>query len=214
MRLHRGGRFRSWLGARFGGDAELGNRIWRRILHGLGALVLVYYLLPPNVLFGVPNPVIPLIALAAVFVLEGFRLGGYVEIPVTRPYEAHRLASYAYFGIAMVIAVLLFPEPIAAGVILGTALVDPLAGELRLSQHYRRLYPAVPYATYVGLATLALIGIGHYPGASALGLALLAAALAVAAEWPQWGVVDDDLAMTLVPGVALDVLVYLVPALA
>ncbi len=214
MRLHRGGRFRSWLGARFGGDAELGDRIWRRILHGLGAAVLVYYLLPANVLLGIPNQAIPLIALAAVLVLEGLRLAGYVEIPVIRPYESHRLASYAYFAIALVVAVLLFPEPIAAAVILGTAIVDPLAGELRLSSRYRRLYPALPYAAYVGLTTLALVGIGHYPGGSAVGLALLAAALALIAEWPKWGPVDDDLAMTLVPAVALDVLVYLVPALA
>jgi len=214
MRLHRGGRFRTWLGARFGGDEELGNRIWRRILHGLGAAVLVYYLLPPNVLFGAPNAIIPLIALAAVLVLEAFRLGGKLEIPVIRPYEAHRLASYAYFAIALVVAVLVFPEPIAAAVILGTAIVDPLAGELRASARFRPLYPYLPFVVYLGLALAALSLIGHYPGISALGLAALAAVLALAAEWPKWGAVDDDLAMTLVPGAVLDLVVYLVPAIA
>lgn len=214
MRLHRGGRFRAWLGAGFGGDAELGDRIWRRILHGLGALVLVYYLLPPNVLFGVPNFMIPLLALAAVLVLEALRLTGYVEIPVIRSYEAHRLASYAYFAIAMVVSVLLFPEPIAAAVILGTAVADPLAGELRRSARFRRWYPFAPYVVYVGLATVALLGVGRYPVGSAFGLSVLAGILAMAAEWPKWGTVDDDLAMTLVPGVVLGLLVYLVPALA
>ena len=214
MRLHRGGRFRAWLGTRLGGDAELGNRIWRRILHGLGAVVLVYYLLPPHVLFGLPNAVIPLLALAAVFVLEALRLAGDVEVPVTRPYEAHRLASYAYFAIAMVVSVLFFPEPIAAAVIVGTALVDPLAGELRASARYARLYPSVPYLVYVALAAVTLLAVGHYPVASAVGLAALAGGIAIVAEWPKWGPVDDDLAMTLVPGVVLYVLVYLVPSLA
>lgn len=213
MRLHRGGRFRSWLGARLGGDAELGDRAWRRILHGLGAAVLVYYLLPPGVLFGLPNAVIPLLALAAVLILEALRLTGRVEIPVIRPYEAHRLASYAYFAIALVVAVLLFPEPIAAAVILGTAIVDPFAGELRLSARYRRLYPTAPFVAYVALAVVALVGVGHYPALSALGLAVLAALLALLAEWPKWGPVDDDLAMTLLPGVVLDLVTYFVPAL-
>ena len=213
MRLHRGGRFRSWLGARFGGDAELGSRVWRRILHGLGAGVLVYYLLPPNVLVGLPNAIIPILALLAVFVLEGLRLAGHVEIPVIRPYEAHRPASYSYFALALVIAVLLFPEPIAVAVVLGTAFVDPLAGELRRSPLHHRLYPTIPFLVYVGLAALALVVIGGYPLASGVGLAVLASLLALLAEWPAWGPVDDDLAMTLVPGAVLYLLVYLVPAL-
>ena len=214
MRLHRYGRFRSWLGRRLGGDAQLGDRAWRRILHALGAAVLLYYLLPPNVLFGAPNTIIPVLALIAVLVLEGLRLGGYVEVPAIRPYEAHRPASYAFFGIALVAAVLLFPEPIAAAVILGTAWVDPLAGELRQSARYRKLYPGLPYATYVGLTLLALSAIGAYPIVSALGLGLLAAAVALVVEWPKWGVVDDDLAMTIVPGAVLYGIVYLLPALA
>ena len=210
MRLHRGGRFRAWLGARFGGDLELGNRLWRRILHGLGGAVLLYYLLPPNVLAGLPNAIIPLLALAAVLVLEGLRLSGHLEIPVIRPYESHRLASYAYFGLAMVIAVLAFPEPIAAAVILGTAIVDPLAGELRTSVRRRALYPYLPFVVYLALAWVALAGIGSYRALPAVFLSAVAAVLALAAEWPKWGAVDDDLAMTLLPGVVLAALVYFV----
>lgn len=213
MRLHRGGRFRAWLGARLGGDAALGDRIWRRILHALGAGVLLYYLLPPNVLVVAPNWVIPLLALAAFGALEVLRLNGWVEVPAIRSYEEHRPASYAYFALAIVAAILLFPEAIAAAVVLGTAMVDPIAGELRRTPSGRRWYPYVPFVVYLGLAGVAFVAIGHWPLAPSLGLAALAAALAVAAEMPKWKYVDDDLAMTLVPGVVLDLIVYLVPAL-
>lgn len=212
-RLHRGGRFRAWLGARLGGDAELGNRALRRILHCIGAAILIYYVLPPNVLVVAPNYAILLLGLAAILVIEALRLGAGLEVPTIRPYEEHRLASYAYFAIAIVLALLLFPPPIAAAVVLGTALVDPLIGELRRSPRYPHAYPAVPFVLYTGFAVGAFIGLGAWTPLSALALGVLAAALALAAERPKWVHVDDDLAMTLVPAVVVYALVLVAPEL-
>ncbi len=203
MQLHRGGRFRAWLGHRLGGDAEVGGRVGRRILHAAGAFTLLYYLFPPHLLGITPNWTIPLAALVAVLTLDGLRLSGRIDVPETRPYERIRLASYSYFGIAIVLSLLLFPEPIAVATILGTAFVDPLIGELRRSATLRAMYPLVPFAAYFGLATVALAEVGRFPLVMAGFLAALAGALAIAGEYPHWIYLDDDLVMTVLPGIVL-----------
>lgn len=203
IRLHRGGRFRRWLGGRLGGDEALGDRIWRRVLHGIVAVVLVYYALPDGFFVVVPKRSILLIALAVILGLELLRHAGLLELPTIRPYETGRIGSYAFYAIAVVGAIVLFPEPIAAAVVLGTALVDPLAGELRARPSAARAYPGAALAAYGGLAAVGLAGIGRWPLPDSLGLALLAAPIAVAAEWPTIGWIDDDLAMTFAPALAL-----------
>ncbi|MGI0139753.1 MAG: hypothetical protein ACREBT_01160 [Thermoplasmata archaeon] len=215
VRLHRGGRFRSWLGHGLGGGPELGDRIWRRILHGLGAGALLYYVLPPNVLWVVPNVVIPFLALAIVLAIEAMRLGGAIEVPVIRPYEARRPASYAYFAIAIVIAIVAFPQAIAIAVVLGTAIVDPLAGELRGAARptTRRWYPWAPFVVYVALAWTALFSVGHWNPGFAAAISIAAGVAAILTEAPKWKYVDDDLAMTLVPGTIAFVLAALLPGL-
>ena len=203
LRLHRGGRFRRWLGARFGGDAVLGDRLWRRFLHLFGAGVLVYFVLPDGFFVVLPKEVVLLLALAAVLVLEGLRHVAGLELPTVRPYEAHRVGSYVFYAVALVGAVLLFPRPIAAAVVLGTSLVDPLAGELRGAPRLSRLYPAVPLVAYAVLAWVGLALVGDWPALPALGLAVLLAPIAVAVERPKLPWVDDDLAMTFVPALVL-----------
>ena len=203
LRLHRQGRFRAWLGARFGGDVVLGDRIWRRILHGLVGAALLYYALPDRFFVIAPKRSILLAALAAVLVLELLRHANVVELPTIRPYEAGRVGSYAFYAVAVVGAIVLFPEPIGAAVVLGTALVDPLAGELRASAAGRWAYPGLALATYALLAFVGLGLVGRWPLADSAGLALLAAPVAVAAEWPTIAWVDDDLAMTFAPALVL-----------
>ena len=202
-RLHTGGRFRTWLGARFGGDLALGDRLWRRILHGLGALALVYYALPDDFFVVLPKLDVLLLALAAVLVLEALRHLIGLEIPTIRDYEREWVGSFAVFATAIVAVILVFPEPIAAAVVLGTALVDPLAGELRRREGSRAVELGVPFASYAVLAFAGLAAIGRWPVVDAAALAVLAGATAVAVERPKVWWFDDDLAMTLVPAVAL-----------
>lgn len=203
LKLHRGGRFRAWLGARLGGDAELGNRAWRRLLHAAGAAVLVYFVLPTDFFVIAPKEVVLLAAVVAVVLLEVLRHAAGLELPTLRPYESKRVASYVFYTLALAGAVLLFPLPIAAAVVLGTSLIDPLAGEMRASATYRRLYPYVPTAAYGLLAWTGLGPIGGWPFATSAGLAALAAPIAIAVEWPKLPWVDDDLAMTFVPALTL-----------
>ncbi len=198
-------RFRRWLGSRFGLDEAGGDRIARRITHGAGALLLIYFVLPEEFFLVLPKWEVLLVALAAVWAIEGVRLAFRFDLPMLRPYEERRVASYAFYAIALVGAVLLFPEPIAASVILGTALVDPVAGELRRAGA-RRLYPGVPFVMYTVLALVGLAVLGAWPIAPALALAGIAAVVALAAEYPKIPWFDDDLSMTFAPAIALYVL--------
>jgi len=179
------------------------------VLHGLCAAVLLYYLLPDGFFIVAPKEVVLVAALVAVLVLEGLRHLVGLELPTIRPYEQKRVASFAFFALAIVLAVLLFPEPIAAAVVLGTALVDPLVGEMRVAGFRRATLWAVPILAYAGLAFVGLQLVGRWPVLDAIGLAVLAAPIAVAVERPKSRWVDDDLAMTFVPAVVLYVVAVL-----
>ena len=203
LRLHRGGKFRRWLGKRLGGDFERGDRIWRRTLHVVGAIALVYYALPTDFFVIAPKVYVLLAALAAVYVVEGLRHAAGLELPTIRPYEQGRVGSFAIFGTAIVVAILFFPLAIACAVVLGTAVADPVAGELRRDPRYRRVDAVAPFAVYSVLAFVGLAPLGGWPLLPSVGLALGAGAVAVAVERPKVWWVDDDLVMTLVPALAL-----------
>jgi hypothetical protein len=211
LKIHTGGHLRQWIGARLGGGFELGDRVYRRFLHCLGALVLLYFVLPPRLIGGFTAEDLLLVGLGLVLVLELLRWTAGVELPTIRPYEKSRIASYTFYAVALVAAVLFFPLPVALVVVLGTALVDPLIGELRHSDRWRSTYPWLPGAVYVLLGAGALVLVTHWSPFSAVLGAGIAGVIALAAERPRIPQVDDDLAMTLVPGLVLAVLIYLVP---
>lgn len=203
-RLHRDRTFRRWLGARAGGDDNLGDRLLRRGFHLGAAIALAYYVLPPREFVVVTTEQLLLVGLAVVLGLEGLRLAGVIEIPTIRHYETDRPASYAFYAVAIVAAILVFPEPIAVVAVLGTAAVDPLIGELRLAtRRAAAWYPGGPIALYGALALVGLLLVGRWAVAPSLVGAAVAAVIAVAVERPKIGGVDDDLAMTLAPAVAL-----------
>lgn len=203
LRLHRHGRFRAWLGAALGGDEELGDRVWRRVVHTFGATVLVYYVFPNNFFVVAPKADILLALLALVIALEVLRHTVGLQLPTIRPYEDGRVASFVFYSVALVIAVLLFPLPIGAAVVLGTAIVDPVAGELRSQGAPRLAAIGIPLGAYGALAFVGLAAIGGWPAGDSALLAAAAAPLAIAAERPKWSWVDDDLLMTIVPALFL-----------
>jgi dolichol kinase len=202
-RLHRGGGFRRRLATALGQEEAAGDVILRRILHGAGAFVLVYYLVPDDFFVVVRKEVVLLLALAAAGVLEVLRLGVGVELPTMRGYETERPASYVFYAVALVVAILFFPEPIACAVVLGTAIVDPLAGGLRSSARHARFGPWLPWGVYTALAATALAAVGGWPWELAVALGAAAGAVGVAAERVKLRWLDDDLTMTVVPALLL-----------
>ncbi len=203
LRARRGGSFRRRLAALFGRDEAAADELWRRILHGAGAFVLVYYVLPTGFFLVAPKEDVLLAALGAVIVLEVARRIARLELPTLRPYEARRPASFLFYAVALVVAVLLFPEPIAAAVVVGTAFVDPVAGELRRQARSRGVALGVPWAVYTALAVTALVGVGRWPWTDAVALAAVGGAVAVAAERVRYAWLDDDLTMTVAPALVL-----------
>jgi hypothetical protein len=185
----------------------------RRGFHLAAGLVLVYYLLPSRVL-GFPNAGLLLASLAIGLALEGLRWAGWIRLPGLRPYEQQRPASFVYFAVAIVVAILVLPEAIAAAVILGAALVDPVIGELRGRRLPAGTYPILPLVAYAAVAAAALRGIGGWTAAGSVAGAALAGVVAIAVERARIPYVDDDLTMVLAPALALAVAVALVPALA
>jgi dolichol kinase len=203
LRLHSGGRFRRWLGRQLGGDAALGDRAWRRILHMLGAIAVVYLVLPNDVFVVAPKEYVLLAALGVALGLELLRHALGLELPTIRSYEERRIGSFAFYAVAIVGALLLFPEPIAAAVVLGCGIVDPLAGEVRRTHWSLPVQLAVPWGVYAVLAFVGMTVIGGWPWLPSVGLAAVAAAVAVAVERPNLLWVDDDLAMMFVPALVL-----------
>jgi hypothetical protein len=213
LRLHTGGKFRSWLGRRFGGDAELGDRVWRRILHGLGVLVLLYYILPARFFILLTTEEVLLVALLTILALEALRLFAGLEMPTIREYERRRMASYAFYAIALSVTVLVFPPVIGVVVVLGVAFVDPLIGELRRRPGLAWSHWLVPIVVYIGLATAALVLAFAWDPVAAFEIGVLLAVVAVAVERPRIQFLDDDIAMTLVPAVLFALILYVVPGL-
>jgi hypothetical protein len=174
---------------------------------------ILYLVVPPGFFRFVSNEVVLLVALELILVVEYLRHVQHWELPTIRPYEQERIASYVYYAVALTAALILFPRPVAAAVILGTAFVDPLLGELRIrsNSRIRSLVPGV--VAYAVLAGLAFAVFGGWRGVPLVVLALLAAGIAVLVESPSWGTVDDDLAMTLVPGAVLTLILLASPGL-
>jgi hypothetical protein len=203
VRLHRGGRFRTWLGQRLGGDYALGDRAWRRILHLLGLLALLYYVVPPDFFVVVSTQEVLILILAAALIAEAGRHLFRVEIPLIRPVEEDRIASFVYFAVALVAAVLIFPMPVATVVVIGTSVFDPFVGELRGSARFGRYYPSAPVALYAVMAAGVLFALTTWSPVEVILLAIAGAVVAIASEAPKTKWIDDDLAMTLLPGLLL-----------
>ncbi|MCI4368011.1 MAG: hypothetical protein L3K09_00390 [Thermoplasmata archaeon] len=212
-RLHTGGRYRRWLGEHLAGDPELGDRLWRRLMHCAGALVLVYFLLPVGFFRVVSNEVVLFAALAVVLSLEGLRHVAHLEIPTVLPRERDKVASFAFYAIALVATVVLFDRPVATFAVIGAAFLDPVIGEMRRSARWRPAYPALPLAAYGAIAFAALLFVGRFSAPGAIVLAVPAAVVAILAEGPRMGRLDDDLAMTIAPALFAAAMLFLFPGL-
>jgi len=211
LRLHREGRWRSWLGARFGGDAALGDRIWRRCLHLAGAIVLIVYVLPRMFFVIAPVDVVLWIALGLVLLLEVLRHTAGLQLPTIRDYEARRVASFAVFATALVVAVEVFPRFIAIPVVLGTVAIDPLLGELRERRWTLRKAQATGGVVYAAFAIPLMVYFGGWPIGAEVAAGGGAAVLGVLSEGHRGSVwADDDLLMTMVPGIPLTMAAWIV----
>ena len=107
---------------------------FRRVFHTFAASFLIYYMLPYEPWINTLKFSIPIIIVAIVFILEYLRLKGKIDSNNffgLRIYEEKRPASYLYFGVAILILLLFFPQQIAIPCILCACFSDPIMGEAR-----------------------------------------------------------------------------------
>lgn len=182
----------------------------RRVLHMTSPVFLIYYAFPRDTWIGLPRELVVLGVLLFFLLGEVVRIWRRWNIPGLRTYEADRISAFTWGGMALALALLVFPMPLVIPAVVGVAWVDPLCARTR----GRRWYPWLPLLAYgciagVTLAAEAMLGwLILVPWKIAL-LTTVAATTAVAAEAPRLVYVDDDFRMLIVPLVALELALLL-----
>lgn len=116
---------------------------YRRVFHTFGAVFLIYYMLPNILWVNLLKIIVPIIILIVALAIEVLRLKGKISSSHffgLRFYEKNRMGSYLFFGFAVVILLLFFPQQIAIPCILCGCLADPIIGELRKRIDKKRFY--------------------------------------------------------------------------
>jgi len=182
---------------------------FRRFIHMLAPIFLVYYAVPDPIWEGGPSRELLLVCvLVGVLVFETIRLIFKPKILGLRSYEYGRMSAASWAAIAMTIAFLFFPLEYAAPAVIGMGWVDPLCGELRRID--TRLYPSLPLVVYFLIAFITmsyLIGIN----VQVLVASILATVLAIAIEKPRLKYLDDDFLMLVVPLVGIWAVFQIMP---
>ncbi len=179
----------------------------RRGFHLTSPVWLIWYWMPPNAWVGVQKEFVLLFFLCGALLIEAARLIFRFPIPGLRDYETDRLSAYAWGSIGLATGLFFFPGELVIPTFWGMAWIDPLCAYAKKKGRY----PHLPLAAYFGLAVLILtfvVPLAPYqttplvgPSASArIALyALVAAGLAILAEYPNWRWVDDDFLMHIIP---------------
>jgi dolichol kinase len=122
---------------------EVDAHWFRRVFHTFAASFLFYYLLPDEGWINVVKIIAPIIIVFCMVVIEYRRLHGSLDHQRffgLRSYEKKRPASYLYFGIAVLLLFLLFPQQIAIPCILCASFTDPIIGETRYNLGKKKAY--------------------------------------------------------------------------
>jgi len=172
----------------------------RRAVHMLMALAPLYYLLPERLpVLETGRWVLLICFFAVVVAFESVRLWLGFTFVGLRPHEFRSIASFVWAAAGLTIALWLFPHDIATVAIVGMAVVDPLAGELRSRHSSAVVTVAIPVAVYFAIAAPVLWYMGPHSPFFAVILGVIGATAAVGSERRKVRGVDDDFIMTVVP---------------
>ena len=182
------------------------NAHWyRRVFHTFGASFLVYYLLPDLEWIDILKFWASIVIVAFAFFLECLRIKGKINSDHffgLRMYEKNRVGSYLFFGVAIVILLLFFPQQIAVPCILCACIADPIMGEIRYHFGKKEIY-------VIGfLICLFLFMITWYKADiwMMILVSIVGAFGAVFGEVKKLWWLDDDFMIQIVPAVLLLVL--------
>lgn len=183
---------------------------YRRVFHTFGASFLVYYMLPDVEWMKLLKFCIPLLIVIFAFVLEYLRIKRKIDSSHffgLRMYEKNRVGSYLFFGVAVLILLLFFPQQIAIPCILCACLADPIMGEVRHRFGKKNVY-------IIGfLVCMFFFAATWYKAAiwMMLLVSIVGAAGAVIGETKKFWWLDDDFMIQMVPAVLLLIIWIIAP---
>jgi dolichol kinase len=122
---------------------EVDAHWFRRVFHTFAASFLFYYLLPDEEWINLGKIIIPIIIVLCMITVEYRRIRGTLDHQRffgLRNYERKRPAGYLYFGVAVLLLFLLFPQQIAIPCLLCASFTDPIIGESRYYFGKKRAY--------------------------------------------------------------------------
>ena len=175
---------------------------YRRVFHTFGASFILYYMLPDLYWINILKIWIPVLLLIFIFILEYMRINDKIDSNYffgLRLYEKKRIGSYLFFGIAVFILLLFFPQQIAVPCILCASIADPIMGEVRLRFGTKKVY-------FVGFLICMLLFFITWYKADLLIVcivSLVGASGAVIGETKKLKFVDDDFMIQMVPAILL-----------
>ncbi|MCX6666179.1 MAG: dolichol kinase [Euryarchaeota archaeon] len=175
---------------------------YRRVFHAFAASFLFYYLLPDEQWMIPIKYMILSGVLVFVVLLEYLRIKGVLDSKTffgLRVYEQHRPGSYLYFGVAVLLLLIFFPQQIAIPCILCGSLGDPILGELR----YR--FGKFKAACLGFFFCMLFFSVSWYTADTyvMISVAIVGAFCAVAAESKKYTMLDDDFMIQMVPAVII-----------
>jgi len=181
---------------------EVDAHWFRRVFHTFAASFLFYYLLPDEEWVNLGKIIIPIIIIFCMIVVEYRRIRGDLDHQRffgLRNYEKKRPASYLYFGVAVLLLFLLFPQQIAIPCILCASFTDPIIGESRYYLGKKRAYA-------IGFIVSVFFFLGTWYQADwwiLMLVVLLGATGAVIGEAIKLKLVDDDFMIQMLPAFLL-----------
>jgi dolichol kinase len=181
---------------------EVDAHWFRRVFHTFAASFLFYYLLPDEEWINLGKIIIPIIIILCMVIVEYRRLRGYLDHQRffgLRNYEKKRPASYLYFGVAVLLLFLLFPQQIAIPCILCASFTDPIIGESRYYLGKKRAY----VIEFVISVFFFLVTWYRADWWVLILVSLFGATGAVIGEAKKLKLVDDDFMIQMLPAVLL-----------
>ena len=181
---------------------EVDAHWFRRVFHTFAASFLFYYLLPDEEWINLEKIVLPITIVLCMVVVEYRRIRGDLDHQRffgLRNYEKKRPASYLYFGVAVLILFLLFPQQIAIPCILCASFTDPIIGESRYYLGKKRAY-AIGFIISVFFFLVTWYRADWW---ILILVSLLGATGAVMGEAKKLTFVDDDFMIQMLPAILL-----------
>jgi hypothetical protein len=192
-------------------DAVAGPRLFRRLFHLASPVFLLYYWIPEDLGgTGIRRQALLLLAVGTVLSVDVARIALRIPVFGLRKYEAGRLSAYAWGTIGLALGLALFPPILVIPVFCGMAWIDPLCAWSRASGRYPWL-PAIGYAAM--FASLLVIVRGGLSPLAIVALTAIATPVGLLAESVDLRLVDDDFLMTIVPLIALTIVLGPIQAL-